>query len=148
MVIRNDGTDGHVVADAVSFANPDASEDDIDGDGLPNWWERRHFGSDVAADPMADVDVDGMVNLHELKARTDPRDVNSVLRIRGVDVVPARRLRIAWSSESNVVYSVQRSPNVESGFQSVTTAPATPPLNVYLDRDPGDRSYYRIDIPE
>ena len=35
---------------------------DTDGDGLPDWWELRYFGSITGADPNADPDGDGVDN--------------------------------------------------------------------------------------
>ena len=51
---------------------------DIDGDGLPNWFEMLFFGrypfldTAAAADPAADPDGDGATNLDEFLRRTDP----------------------------------------------------------------------------
>ena len=45
---------------------------DDDQDGLPNWWERQHFGSDTAALPDADADLDNRSNLDEYAGNTDP----------------------------------------------------------------------------
>ncbi|MHC4259238.1 MAG: S8 family serine peptidase [Planctomycetota bacterium] len=38
---------------------------DSDGDGLPDWWERKYFGDPCAADPNFDADADGLANLEE-----------------------------------------------------------------------------------
>jgi subtilisin family serine protease/uncharacterized membrane protein YgcG len=48
-------------------------EDDRDGDGLPDWWERR-YGLDPfdAADATADADRDGLDAADERAAGTDP----------------------------------------------------------------------------
>ena len=46
---------------------------DGDGDGMPDGWESDHGVSD----PGADDDLDGIVNIDEFKAGTDPRDENS-----------------------------------------------------------------------
>ena len=46
---------------------------DGDGDGMPDGWESDHG----VTDPGADDDLDGIVNIDEFKAGTDPRDENS-----------------------------------------------------------------------
>lgn len=51
---------------------------DVDGDGLPNWFEMIYFGKfpfmDTAAcaDPNADPDNDGLTNLQEYEGDTNP----------------------------------------------------------------------------
>lgn len=49
-------------------------EGDTDNDGLPNWWERYHRLNYVdPSDAAADTDEDGLSNLEEFGAGTDPR---------------------------------------------------------------------------
>lgn len=60
--------------------------DDSEPDGLPDDWERFHFG-DLAATPGDDPDLDGADNAAELAAGTDPTDPRSVFRI--LDFTPA-----------------------------------------------------------
>jgi len=45
------------------------TEGDTDTDGLLQWWERR-YGGDL--DPAADIDQDGLTNLQEFTAKTNP----------------------------------------------------------------------------
>ncbi|MGI5869982.1 MAG: endo-1,3-alpha-glucanase family glycosylhydrolase [Kiritimatiellia bacterium] len=51
---------------------------DVDGDGLPNWFEMVYFGkfpqmhTATVADPKADPDGDGWTNLEEYENDTDP----------------------------------------------------------------------------
>ncbi len=49
-------------------------EPDVDGDGLPQWWERR-YGGDL--DPVADDDGDGLAALEEYARATDPTNADS-----------------------------------------------------------------------
>ncbi|HOW72598.1 MAG TPA: right-handed parallel beta-helix repeat-containing protein [Phycisphaerae bacterium] len=46
---------------------------DSDADGLPDFWERRHFGSVTAAALHEDADADRLDNLAEYEAGSDPR---------------------------------------------------------------------------
>ena len=45
---------------------------ETDSDGMPDWWERRHFGSPTGAEAACDEDSDGLTNLEEYENRTDP----------------------------------------------------------------------------
>ena len=51
---------------------------DVDGDGMPNWFEMAFFGkypdlsTAEAGDPNADIDGDGATNLEEYERRTNP----------------------------------------------------------------------------
>ena len=44
---------------------------DTDHNGLPDTWERQYFGA-TGQDPNADPDADGLTNIEESKAGTDP----------------------------------------------------------------------------
>jgi len=45
---------------------------DADGDGLPDWWELRYFGSETAADPALNPDGDDLSNSEEYEQSRDP----------------------------------------------------------------------------
>ena len=46
-------------------------DSDIDGDGLPDWWEVQYFGRTTPL-PEEDEDEDGLTNLQEYEHTTDP----------------------------------------------------------------------------
>jgi uncharacterized protein (DUF1800 family) len=51
---------------------------DSDNDGMPDAWESTHlFNPALAADALLDADSDGLDNLSEFLAGTDPRDADS-----------------------------------------------------------------------
>ncbi len=45
---------------------------DVDGDNLPDWWERTHFGDITLYDSLSDPDGDGLTNLQEYNEQTNP----------------------------------------------------------------------------
>lgn len=72
-----------VIADAVKFAvvKRAGTEEDLDGNGLPNAWERRHFLQETGTDPNGDPDGDGFTNLEEYQRGTNPNRVNLPLTV-------------------------------------------------------------------
>ncbi len=54
---------------------------DLDGDGIPNYWEQQFSGSQTGLVASVDVDGDGFTNLQEYIADTDPTDSESFLRV-------------------------------------------------------------------
>ena len=56
---------------------PDIGADeyvDSDDDGLPDFWEHKHFGTTTAADPNEDSDDDDLGNYAEYLAGSDPKN--------------------------------------------------------------------------
>ena len=99
-------------------------------------------------DPNADPDKDGMNNLQECIAGTDPLDRTSVLDL-GVTVDPARQtVRLSWTSVSNRVYDLFWSTNFVEGFQILSGGIlATPPSNVEERAlGPHPDAFYRVQV--
>jgi hypothetical protein len=106
---------------------------DRDGNGLPDDWEMRFFGY-VGVNPNGDEDHDGMSNLAEYRAGTDPTDPNSFLKFISYSAVPGGGFRVVWSSVEGRLYTLERSTNLLSKFTAITNhIAATPPTNSYLD---------------
>ncbi len=53
--------------------------EDLDGDGLPDWWEDEHFGGTAAHDGAGDADGDGLANIEEYQRQARPDAVDSDL---------------------------------------------------------------------
>ncbi len=70
------GADGHNDDVTCTDAAPVLALIDSDDDGLPNWWERL-FGAGKDMDAGADLDKDGLTNLYEYYANTNPKDADS-----------------------------------------------------------------------
>jgi hypothetical protein len=50
---------------------------DLDGDGLPDWWEVNYFGTITEQSGSDDYDHDGYTNLQEYASGTDPTVKNA-----------------------------------------------------------------------
>ena len=123
--------------------------EDLDGNGLPDLWERLYFGR-TGIDPFADPDGDGINNLAEYKAGTNPNDFQSQFRF--IRITPqAQGVLVEWSSVTNRFYSILRSPNLLTGFQILSSnRPATPPVNSHLDTTaaPPGPYFYRLRLQD
>lgn len=78
-VTVSDNADGYVIADAVMFKEAAGTASaDADNDGMPDAWELDH-GLDPtnAMDATLDPDGDGLTNLQESVALTDPLDADT-----------------------------------------------------------------------
>lgn len=73
---RFNNGDGRILSDDPTFNDWPYSEFDIDldGDGMPSWWE-KNVGLDPGSnDAFGDLDQDGLSNLDEYLLYTDPLD--------------------------------------------------------------------------
>ena len=78
---------------ALSAAPVYAGDTDDDQDGLPDDWEVEHFGSIESCNPGDDSDNDGLTNLEEFEAGTDPwvKDTDGDGLVDGEDPEPLIR---------------------------------------------------------
>jgi hypothetical protein len=106
---------------------------DSDGDGLPDAWEQQYLGS-LAFGPNEDPDQDGLSNLAEYKAGTNPGDPSSCFAFIDIQSDAQGGIRVEWSSVEGKAYTLQRSSDVTSGFTTIEAhIAATAPLNRYRD---------------
>jgi hypothetical protein len=99
---------------------------DLDADGLADPWEALHDAGDPAGDP----DSDGMSNLDEYWAGTNPRDASSKLRLAEAEAA-AGGFRLAWDSVGGTRYRVLISGSLDAGsFVDL-------PRDVAAEMDPG-----------
>ncbi len=71
---------------------------DLDGDGIPNYWEQQYSGSITGLVASADNDADGLTNYEEYIADTDPTDDTSFPRFDGVAMTEAHELYFTGST--------------------------------------------------
>ena len=92
---------------------------DSDADGIPDWWMLAYFNhatGQVGDNSLAnqDADGDGMSNLQEFLAGTNPTDANSVFRITNISIV-GNDIAVTWTTQ----------PNKTNQLENSTTGPAT-----------------------
>jgi len=121
---------GFIGTDAFDFAAADGlntslpatvsiavqAQSDTDGNGLPDYWEQLYFGSITGADPNADGDTDGVSNIQEYLAGTNPKDSNSVLRMCSM-LTTSGWYVVDWDSVGGTRYRVE----YDSGFDDAFT---------------------------
>jgi len=94
---------------------------DTDSDGLPDWWRLQYFGSLVSAAgaPDADPDGDGVSNLGEWEAGTNPTNAASVLRLSVSSLSPPHPT-LAFPTVVGKRYAVEKTASVPGGWTEVT----------------------------
>jgi hypothetical protein len=119
---------------------------------LADAWEQLHFGN-LEADPNDDPDGDGMDNLAEFLAGTDPLDAQSRFEVVEVTEVPGG-VSVRWSSQPERSYRVRRSSTLLAAPAEYEVAQAglvaTPPMNEFIDTTVGAGAefFYLIEIEE
>ncbi|MBP7829912.1 MAG: hypothetical protein KA248_08345 [Kiritimatiellae bacterium] len=145
------------------------AEADSDGDSMPDAWEWVFFNTltnAAAGDPNQngknnlwefqngydpldpDSDGDGVPNVDEAAAGTDPLDAMSVFEVSVFGFRVSGNV-LQWNSVTNKFYRVARSTNLVQGFGPLrTNILATPPLNVHTDQTATGSGpwLYRVDL--
>ena len=132
--------------DRVDFSPTGAS--DLDTNGLLKSWQIANFGR-LGVDPNGDPDVDGMTNLAEMQAGTNPNNPGSRLAFVSVTVIPTGGAQVVWSSEPGRRYRLLRSRELLGGYQSLgSPQSATPPANTYVDNTATSEGsyFYRVSL--
>ena len=100
---------------------------DTDGDGLPNFWEERHFGSPTAGDPLADDDGDLVVNFDEFAQGRDPHraPVQFFVDVSGNDAWDG--LAAAWDGEHGPKATIQATIDTAAPYEGdqISVGPGT-----------------------
>ena len=131
--------------------NPDAGAfeytADSDNDGMPNWWEQKHFQNSTAGIADADEDSDGETNLSEYLTATDPKDGSSKLSVVIRNPLSGE-VSLTWPGQFGRVYRIEKSADLsfDTPLENVTV-PSMPPFNHYtLPLNGEDSAFYRVRV--
>ena len=121
---------------------------DMDGDGVPDWWELQHGTDAFVADGTADPDGDGFDNYSEWIAGTDPLDANSSLRLQALFVNPGS-LNLCFTAMAGRNYRILASPTLNAAVWSTVTniASATTNRNLSISQPISGSQFYRVATP-
>jgi hypothetical protein len=122
---------------------------DTDGDGVPDTWEETYnLDFNNAADASSDADHDGLTNLQEFWAGTNPGDAGSNLKLAAAALSGANALVLSFQAISNRSYTVESRTAFDPGIW--TTLLAFPPAstNRFIQStnatDNGESRFYRL----
>jgi hypothetical protein len=130
---------------SISFTN-------TGGDGIPDAWRQQYFGSitnTTNSCAACDPDGDGMSNMAEFKAGTNPNDPQSRFAFIDVRLDPMGGIAVRWSSVALNHYTMQRSATVTGGFTDLMIGIlATPGTNYIRDATATDVGpyFYRLRV--
>jgi hypothetical protein len=121
------------------------------GDGIPDSWRLRYFGTvyNLLSQAKADADGDGANNWQEYVAGTDPTDPSSVLKASSDQAAATQKQDcvVHWPSVAGKTYVIQRSATIFSpGWIPVSTNIGTGSDMEYHDTNGGSVRFYRVQV--
>lgn len=126
------------------------------GDGIPDTWRLRYFGSisTFAAQAQVDADRDGVSNWAEFKAGTNPLDRSSRLHLAAHRVQQlglGRPLTLRWPSMLNRTYIVEAAPSILHDEWTILGSALTGTggeMQFAPDQTPNTSQFFRVRVSE
>lgn len=123
---------------------------DSDLDGIPDWWERKHFGNETSTPATLDLDGDGQDNFSEYIAGLDPNDSSSVFKIESTDLEPEANgmMTIEWQSQPGRTYHVYFSETIGglSGSPTYTVLGNGATISRSISKEGHSKLFCRISV--
>lgn len=120
---------------------------DFDGDGMPDDWEAANGLNKFANDSALDLDGDGLGNLAEFKAGTDPRNASSTLRLNAA-VSTENRIAFAFAAQAAKRYRVEQcaTPGLSPWtlLREITAQPTASTIQFVDAPAVGENRFYRL----
>lgn len=123
---------------------------DTDGDGMPDVWEQANGTQAFVADANDDLDSDGLTNLEEYLAGTEPNDPFSFLRVETITLNGINPV-LQFIAVSNRTYAVLYKPALGAPawlpFQNVPSHPTNRLVTVEDSSPSPTNRFYRLITP-
>ena len=120
---------------------------DVDGDGIPDYWEILNFSNLTSCTGTSDWNNNGLSDFEEYLLGANPTQAGSsfVCNLGGTPPVNPGYFIVRWSGATNRTYAIQLSTNLPAGFSSLATnIPGTPPVSEYRHDTLAPSGFYRI----
>ena len=115
---------------------------DSDHDGMPDQWESDHLGG-TTAQPLADYDNDGIINIFEFRAGTLPNDNSSYFGAPSIDESNGA-INLSWAGSSEKKYRIHYKQELKDIEWTVTQGVD---LNAFTFT-PGDQGFYKVSLDD
>lgn len=97
---------------------------DSDGDGMPDDWEMKYGLDPARNDALEDFDHDGVSNINEYKAGTNPADPSSKLILMAV--MQGSQLKLSFSTKAGKSYHLDYRVDLTGPWSQLAKVPSTP----------------------
>lgn len=120
-------------------------------------WKAQYFSAAELGDPavsgdVADPDGDGLSNLQEYLAGTNPRDASSSLTLEVLPGSGSQLVQLRFNAPAGRTFAIERRPDVSNaGWQRLGGIPSAPTNRIVTMPDPGpagsNARFYRVVTP-